>query len=215
MVVLVCSDTEWRMAKKILTPSDVSSSVFGELFEYKRILFFQTGWTKTAAAAGTQFVIDKYNPEQIINIGTCGGFAGHVEVGDILLVNKAVIYDLHERMGDPDEVLKKFTTNLDITHLSSEIKENVKNATIASADSDVDVVNVELLYKKFGAVAADWESGSIAYIATLNKQRLSILRGVTDVVSSANGEAYGNEDLFAERTEKAIRKLIDLVTKNP
>jgi len=200
------------MVRKILNPSDVSTSVFGELFEHKEILFFQTGWTKTAAAAGTQFVVDTYEPEQIINIGTCGGFSGHVEVGDILLINKAVIYDLYERMGDPEEVLKKFTTNLDIAHISPGIKENTKIATIASADSDVEVLNVEVLYEKFGAVAADWESGSIAYIAALNSQRLSILRGVTDVVSSTNGEAYGNEALFAERTEKVIRKLIDLVT---
>ena len=45
------------------------------------IVFFQGGWGKISAAASTQHVIDRWHPALIINLGTCGGFKGHIEKG--------------------------------------------------------------------------------------------------------------------------------------
>ncbi|HET6846589.1 MAG TPA: hypothetical protein VFH29_07120, partial [Anaerolineales bacterium] len=57
------------------------------------------------------------------------------------------------------------------------------------------------------AVAGDWESGAIAWVAGRNRTRLLILRGVSDLVGSAGGEAYGDYGLFLDRTREIMTKL--------
>jgi len=57
-------------------------------------------------------------------------------------------------------------------------------------------------------VAADWESGAIAWVAQRNRVRCLILRGVTDLVGPNGGEAYGNLELFQSRTREVMQTLI-------
>ena len=64
-----------------------------------------------------------------------------------------------------------------------------------------------MLIEKYDAVAADWESGAVAWVAQKNNTRLLILRAVTDLVGGDGGEAYGNIELFHERTKTVMREL--------
>ena len=79
---------------------------------------------------------------------------------------------------------------------------------LASADSDLLPKNIPQLMSK-GAIAADWESGALAWVATRNKTRLLILRAVSDLVNEHGGEAYGNIELFNKRTLKIMEQLIE------
>ncbi|MFM8348996.1 MAG: hypothetical protein ACKOAR_13225, partial [Bacteroidota bacterium] len=58
------------------------------------------------------------------------------------------------------------------------------------------------------AVAGDWETGALAHVASRNNKQLMILRGISDVVSTKQGEAYGNLELFVQRTDTVMRKLM-------
>ncbi|MFM8369079.1 MAG: hypothetical protein ACKOBD_10025, partial [Chloroflexota bacterium] len=58
-----------------------------------------------------------------------------------------------------------------------------------------------------GAIAGDWESGALAWVANKNAARLLILRGVSDLVNEEAGEAYDNLALFEERTKEVMQKL--------
>jgi adenosylhomocysteine nucleosidase len=64
------------------------------------------------------------------------------------------------------------------------------------------------LKERFGAVAGDWESGAIAFVAARNHIRLLILRGVSDLVGPAGSEAYGNLQYFAQATAGIFRQLL-------
>ena len=65
-----------------------------------------------------------------------------------------------------------------------------------------------MLIEKYDAVAADWESGAIAWVAQKNNTRVLILRAVTDLVGGDGGEAYGNIELFHERTKEVMGELL-------
>ena len=54
------------------------------------VLFFHGGWGKIAAAASTQYVIDRWSPTLLVNLGTCGGFEGEIEKGTIRLILRGV-----------------------------------------------------------------------------------------------------------------------------
>jgi hypothetical protein len=62
--------------------------------------------------------------------------------------------------------------------------------------------------KSYGAAAADWESGAIAWVAQRCGVRCLILRGVTDLVDSSGGEAYGEIEVFHSGTRRVMENLI-------
>ncbi len=64
---------------------------------------------------------------------------------------------------------------------------------------------------KNSAMAADWESGSIAWVCARNGVKCLILRGVTDLVREEGGEAYGDYGLFVEKTREMMRGLVKVV----
>lgn len=66
------------------------------------------------------------------------------------------------------------------------------------------------LKARFGAVAGDWESGAIAWVATRNGVRCLILRGVSDLVGGGCGDAYGgNVQVYVDGAAAVMRSLIE------
>jgi adenosylhomocysteine nucleosidase len=63
--------------------------------------------------------------------------------------------------------------------------------------------------KSYGAIAGDWESGAIAWVAHRNQVPVLILRGVSDVVGPGGSEAYGNLGAFEEGTRLVMKRLLD------
>jgi len=93
-------------------------------------------------------VIDHFKPEYLINIGTCGGIEGRINRFDIVAVERAVIYDIHETMGDSQEAIAQYTTDLKVPR---RLPPSVIRTTIYSADRDLtsaylrDLVSVSTL----------------------------------------------------------------------
>lgn len=223
IAVLINADIEWQAVKEILQPQQIAQYAFGEWFpaplstsslsnpqlpKRTNFLFFHGGWGKISAAVATQYLIDHWKPPLIINIGTCGGIAGKIDIGTIVLVERAIVYDIHEKMGDQEEHIRHYQTKIDLSWLRKPYPQEVLQTTILSADRDLDIRDIDALFSKYHAFVADWESASIAFVCARNNQRLLILRGVSDVVSSSAGEAYGNLELFRRRAHMIMQDLI-------
>jgi adenosylhomocysteine nucleosidase len=121
--------------KKLFPDADYKVSPYGEWFESNLteaayednarstavpvpVVFFHGGWGKISAAASAQYAIDHWRPDLLVNLGTCGGFEGEIERGTILLVEKTVVYDIIEQMGDSEAHIRHYTTELDLDWLS-------------------------------------------------------------------------------------------------
>ncbi|HLZ17290.1 MAG TPA: 5'-methylthioadenosine/S-adenosylhomocysteine nucleosidase [Cyclobacteriaceae bacterium] len=211
--VIISADIEWKTVKRIFPNEKFLPSPWGEYFlkdfEKERVLVFHEGWGKVAAAGATQYVIDQFHPEILINLGTCGGFEGAVERHEIILADRTVIYDIVEAMGDSKEAIADYATDIDLSWLRENYPVTVRKTGLVSADKDLRPEEIAFLKKEYSAVAGDWESGAIAYTAKRNKTSVLILRGVTDLVGAHQGEAYGNLNLYEERTEKVMQRLLN------
>lgn len=218
-VILISADAEWRAIRDYFQNDVIEQSPFGEWFthDYQSILEFITtviwihgGWGKVAAAASAQYVIDRWHPELLINIGTCGGFEGEIENGEIILVEKTIIYDIFEQMGDPDEHIKYYMTDIDTSWITEPYPIPLRRSVLVSGDRDLLSSDLTWLNSKYGAIAGDWESGAIAWIAKKNQTQCLVLRGVTDLVGNKGGEAYtGNISFYQENTKQVMRILIN------
>ncbi len=210
-VVLISAIAEWNAVKPLFPAAKIRRFPFGECFETvireQHVPFFHSGWGKIASAGSMQYVIDNYSPDLIVNLGTCGGFVGAVNQGDIVLVDKTYVYDIVELMGDLD-IASYYASSLDLSWVPEPHPHPARRGMIASADSDLPPGKIPFL-KQQGAIAADWESAALAWVAQQNHARLLILRGVSDMVSQDGGEAYNNIEIFQERAKGIMRELIE------
>ena len=214
ILVIISANTEWRFVKAHLNPVELNPSPFGEWFiaDYpqKRFLFFQGGWGKISAAASAQYAISTWSPEIVVNLGTCGGFTGtSIRKGNLILADSTLVYDIIEQMGNPAEAIQAYATQMDLAWVNIPPGLKVIKTRLISADRDIIPSQVAELIEKYDAVAADWESGAIAWVCQKNQTRCLILRGVTDLVNNHEGEAYGQFDVFVEGTAQVMAPLLD------
>lgn len=214
IVVIISAHTEWRFAKNHLTPTQIFYSPYGEWFRYQlheqSYIFFQGGWGKISAAASAQYAISLWNPDIVVNLGTCGGFSGtSIHKGDLILADSTLVYDILEQMGDPQEAIQAYATVLDLSWVKIPPVLNVKKLRLISADRDIIPSEIPDLIQKYAAVAADWESGAIAWVCKHNHVKCLILRGVSDLVDTQKGEAYDQFNLFIEGTRQVMIPLLD------
>ena len=221
VVVLISANAEWRVVKELYPDLEIQESPFGEFanltFDPSTSLradltLFHGGWGKISAAATTQYALDHFKPDLLVNLGTCGGFAGRIQTGTIILVERTLVYDIIEQMGDGDEAIQYYATEIDLSWLKENFS-SVMRGLLVSADRDIVVADIPMLIEKYQATAADWESGAIAWVAQKNRTRVLILRGVTDLVGGDGGEAYGNLDLFHARTKDVMKALFELLPR--
>jgi adenosylhomocysteine nucleosidase len=112
-------------------------------------------------------------------------------------------------MGDSKEAIADYTTEIDLSWIGDTLPIKVVRTALVSADKDLRTDEVEKLKSDYKAIAGDWESGAIAYVCHRNNKRVLILRGVSDLVSNKQGEAYGNFNLFVQRTDTVMCKLAE------
>lgn len=216
VVTIISADVEWQVIRSLIQGEAIEESPYGEYFQYRegdcfgerRGLFFKGGWGKISAAASTQYAIDRWRPNLLVNLGTCGGFEGEIERNALVLVERAIVYDIFEEMGDAEDHIAHYTTELDLSWLQEPLPEPVIRGLMVSGDRDLSPGDIERLKFDYGAFAGDWESGAITYVAQRNRIPCLILRGVSDLVSTAGGEAYSNPNLFRESAREILTHLV-------
>ncbi|HVB60684.1 MAG TPA: hypothetical protein VNE61_05765 [Ktedonobacteraceae bacterium] len=216
-VVIISANADWKVIRSLYPDHEPQTSPYGEWFIVSLairstdapVIYLHGGWGKIAAAASAQYVIDRWSPSLLINLGTCGGFAGQIEKGTIILVERTLVYDIIEQMSDGEAAIAHYATDIDLTWLGESYPHAVQRALLVSADRDLVVDEIAHLQSRYNAVAGDWESGALAWVAARNQTHCLILRGVSDLVGSDHGEAYGNYDLFVEGTTIVMRRLVD------
>jgi len=217
-VVLISADIEWQTVLKFYSMPTIIKSPLGDWFRFsyidgnelvKQVIIMHGGWGKVAAASSCQYIIDHWKPQLLINLGTCGGFEGEIKIGEIILVEKTIIYDIYEQMGDAEEHINHYSTEINTSWLVEPYPIDIKRELLLSGDRDLFCKDISALKTKYSAIAGDWESGAIAWVAHKNRTPCLILRGVSDLVSERNGQAYnGNIDIFYRNTDMIMNKLL-------
>lgn len=212
VVVAISANGEWRAAVDILRPAAPQKTPFGEWFSHtvngRAVTYIHSGWGKVSTAAAAQYAIDRWSPELMINLGTCGGLEGMCSQGDILLVTETVMYDILEGMSDFDAAVDFYRASNDYPWINAPLPERTYRSRLATADQDIQHHNHTLISDRFASPAADWESGAFAWVCSRNETAWLILRGVSDIVTPHRSETDGNVALWDERVPPIMSKLL-------
>lgn len=189
--------------------------------EGKDVVIVMCGIGKVSAAICTQLMIDKYNPDVIINTGVAGGLDKRLSIGDIAVADAVVQHDIDTTIfGDP----KGYITNLMLvkipvdtlvcTALETAAKEieatlTVKG-TIASGDQFISTpYQKNQIIDEFDAVAAEMEGGAIGHVCYSNGVKFGVIRAISD---NASGDALTDYESFKlSAAEKTIKIVTDFV----
>lgn len=153
LVVIVSANVEWQAIRSIFADADIHASPLGEWFvidhqiggTIQSVVLFHGGWGKIAAAASAQYVVDCCRPSLIVNLGTCGGFEGEIERGTVILVDRVIVYDILEQMGDHDEHIAHYTTTIDLAWLKEPYPQDVLRTLLVSGDRDLVAEEIPIL----------------------------------------------------------------------
>lgn len=167
---------------------------FGTI-ENSNFVLIISGIGKVNAALSTQFLIDNFPIDYIVNFGSVGGIFGKAEICAYYAVDKCCQYDFD--LSALDNVPVGYIQDFDTVYFypNTDKLKFLPTAALASSDrftvKDADINTVSDLK----CTIFDMEGGAIAQVCTANGKAFYIFKGVTDVHGSGNDKNTFYENL--------------------
>ncbi|MFD2178548.1 5'-methylthioadenosine/S-adenosylhomocysteine nucleosidase [Veronia pacifica] len=168
------------------------------------------GLGKGNAAAATQTMIDRFEVQEIINLGICGGLRPDAKIGDVIVSASFVQHDFNLGLGDRHYAWHPtYESHLVTTQLPRSLPLNA-DAVLASGDMFInDLVVKQRLIELTGASGCDMESAAIAQICFRNRIPFVSIRGVSDIAEDVPGDFDSNmKQAIQSSTELLLRSII-------
>ena len=202
--------------------------IFTGIINGKKIILAQSGVGKVNAALNTQYIIDTYKPNIIVNTGVAGGIADGLDVGDIVIGTYLVQHDfdltvLGYAKGymctgiEKDKPTKYYSDKNLVEFFQIALEQNmpskkIHQGIIASGDKFISGKEIKKeINENFGAIAVEMEGCAIAQVATINKIPFVVIRAISDLADGKTAE-YQNE--FEKKVSEVSSETIKKFLKN-
>lgn len=199
----------------------------GNIKDYSVILA-QSGVGKVNAALNTQYIIDTFKPDIIINTGVAGGIDSCLDVSDVVIGTYLVQHDFDVTVlgyargymctgVEKDKPTKYYCDKDLINKFQISLEKNmpinkIHQGVIASGDKFVSGKEIkEEINKYFNALAVEMEGCAIAQVATRNKIPFVVTRAISDLADGKTAE-YQNE--FEKKMSQVSTQTIKLFLEN-
>lgn len=178
---------------------------------HKSVYLILGGLGELASAASTQYLIDRFKVDKIINYGVAGGLTEEHEAKKVGIVDKIIHYDFDisyesdYKVGEyPGVGLYHIPIGQAISIPSSE---GIARFICASADKVVGAGEPKRdLRRKFGADICEMEAAGIIITCNRNGIPCSFIKAVSDGVDE-------DEDAFTKNVHEASKKCVELIAR--
>ncbi|MDO5849795.1 MAG: 5'-methylthioadenosine/adenosylhomocysteine nucleosidase [Methanobacteriaceae archaeon] len=187
------------------------------------VIVMQCGMGKVSAADGTQALIDKFHPDYIINTGCAGGIGKGLSIGDIVVSDSVIEWDLDLRqLGYP----LGYVDSLGIVEMKADkglsdkmvksipSNEHVVRGLVVSGDQFVsteDQMDQILTYFP-KALCTEMEGASVGHVCTQNNVPFCVIRSISDTADSESDVDYASFSKMA--SEKSASWIIKMLKTN-
>lgn len=151
----------------------------------KQVVLVQSGIGKVNATISTTLLIKEFQPEYILNIGSCGALQEYIDLKDVVIANCVAFYDIDvpgwERSFTGEKVSLTSEMKL-VSHAQNIIEAKAHFGAMVCGDSFIyrDQQVEEILRHFPEALACDMESGAILKTANHFSVPCLVTRGVSD-----------------------------------
>ncbi len=232
IAIIGAMDCEINDIKKEITDLEEQNyadlKIFIGTINNKTVILAQSGVGKVNAALNTQYIIDTYKPDIIINTGVAGGIADGLDVGDVVIGTYLVQHDFDVTVlgyargymctgVEKDKPTKYYCDKKLIEKFQISLQQNmpskkIHQGVIASGDKFVSGKEIKKeINEYFGALAVEMEGCAIAQVATRNKIPFIVTRAISDLADGKTAE-YQNE--FEKKISEVSTQTIKIFLKN-
>ncbi|HGO5815720.1 TPA: 5'-methylthioadenosine/S-adenosylhomocysteine nucleosidase [Mannheimia haemolytica] len=216
---------EVEILRNLMVEPKVTELAGCKIFEGKinntRVALLQSGIGKVAAAIGTTLLIQLTQPDIIINTGSAGGLAPHLNVGDILISTEVRHHDVDVtafgyEIGQLPSNPAAFQPNQELVELAKKQAAkagfNVVSGLICSGDAFINGNDkISEIRQNFpDVVAVEMEAAAIAQVCHGFNLPFVIVRAVSDV---ADKESHLSFDEFlplaAEKSSAIVLAMLN------
>lgn len=209
--IIGAMDTEIQMIREKMDRCR-ANTLYGLTFYQGRIGGFDVvlakcGVGKVNAARCAQILIDRSNPDYIINTGVAGGVGPDLHVGDMVLSTDLVQHDFCMNAlgcvdgcltleGPKDQPTLFHADEVLLSRFEKVAKETagegaIHRGRIASGDTFVaDRTAQKRIYESFGALACEMEGAAIAQVAQAADVPFLVVRAISDLADGSASESY-------------------------
>ena len=182
------------------------------------IVLVRSGVGKVNAARTTQILIDNFDIDYVLNVGSAGSVNDELNIGDVIVSKEVVQHDFDVtafgrdkgfipgvgKYFQSDEILFDKLINLNISNI------NLKSGVIASGDQFI--TNIDLknsIAFEFNADCVEMEGGAVAQVCQMAGRPFCIIRSISDKPNGSNHIDF-NEflKLASENCAKIVYELI-------
>ena len=190
----------------------------------KDVTVVRSGIGKVNAGACTAVLIDCYKVDYVINTGIAGSLDAHIDIGDIVISEDAVQYDMDAtnfgyKLGEIPRVgTLEFKASDKLIAFAEEENRRVNSdihtfiGRVCSGDKFVsDGETKEWIIKHFQGKCCEMEGAAIAQVAWQNKVPFVIIRAISD---KADNSAHMDYPAFEKKAiEHCVRLTEALVAR--
>lgn len=166
----------------------------------KQIVVFQSGIGKVGAAISTAFVLENFSPKCLINIGSAGGFAKKLSVGDIVISSEVRYHDVNVTLvgceyGQVPHLPAAFLADAHLVSIAERSAQKNKDhqvlkGLICTGDVFISspeiVANIRDYFPQI--VAADMEAAAVGHTCYLYNCPFVIIRAISDIVDQHDNQ---------------------------
>lgn len=193
----------------------------GDFYSHK-IYLVECGVGKVNAARTAQLLIDSFEIEYIINVGSAGAVNPNLNIKDVVIASSLIQYDFDAtgigeyELGEVCDTGRFFECDRELVNkLRNKIDNMDKEyqacvGKIGTADyfcSDHD--KAAKIYEDFGVDCVEMEGAAIAQVCYLDKIPFVVVRGISDTVKGDNKiDFHTYLELAAEQVATIIDELL-------
>ena len=221
--IIVAEDEEFFAIENIV--KNISIKIIYDLefltgvINKSNIILVKSGVGKVNASRTTQILIDKFDVDYVLNVGSAGGVNESFNIGDIIIGTKVVQHDFDvsafgREKGMVPDVGKFFCSDEVLVNRLisfSDLSLVLRSGIVASGDRFITDINVkDFICNEFGADCIEMEGAAVAQVCFLCRKPFVIIRSISDKPNGSNNIDF---DKFLRVASLNCAKIIDKLTK--
>lgn len=186
------------------------------------VTILQSGIGKVNAAVGTALLLERHQPDAVINTGSAGGFASDLNIGDIIISDEVRHHDVDAvvfgyEMGQVPGMPAAYVADTALREVArGAIKTlgevNVREGLIATGDAFMaDPARVHATRALFPTMlAVEMEAAAIAQTCHLYKCPFVVIRALSDIPGSGDNHLSFEQflDVAADHSSRMVDQML-------
>lgn len=216
--IIVAEEKELIEVKKIIK-NIVIKNIFEKEFyignvEGKNVALVKANVGKVNSARICQILIDNFDIELIINVGTAGSVNNDLEIGDVVVATKLVQYDFDvtifgRKLGEIENIGESIKVDKKLLEL---FDNNIYKGVIATGDKFITEIEEKTkIREQFNALCIEMEGASIAQACFLCNIPFIVIRSITDKLDESVKIDF--ETFLSSSSKKATKILKEFIIK--